>query len=170
MLCRLLPALLRFAEADAPPGCQAHALRFVEFCIHHLENDDPAIHHLAVCTVSPVTQPRLFCTYLNAMADCECSGTSRPLSALLDCIGPKFVRACGFLPDNYPGGLPIPLSMHDSYVSQCSEVTASVHNLQFDFCACSHALLSLHPPPALLVHCQYNDQISKQVLGSIKGA
>ena len=46
--CRLLPALLRFAEADALPGCQAHALRFVEFCIHHLENDDPAIHHLAV--------------------------------------------------------------------------------------------------------------------------
>ena len=46
--CRLLPALLRFAEEDAPPECQAHALRFVEFCIHHLENDDPAIHHLAV--------------------------------------------------------------------------------------------------------------------------
>ncbi|DBA75172.1 hypothetical protein WJX77_011350 [Trebouxia sp. C0004] len=44
---RLLPALLRFAEADAPPECQAQALRFVEFCIHHLENDDPAIHHLA---------------------------------------------------------------------------------------------------------------------------
>lgn len=48
--CRLLPALLRFAEDGAPPECQAHALRFVEFCIHHLENDDPAIHHLAVAS------------------------------------------------------------------------------------------------------------------------
>ncbi len=50
--CRLLPALLRFAEADAPPECQSHALRFVEFCIHHLENDDPAIHHLAVSQIT----------------------------------------------------------------------------------------------------------------------
>ncbi len=55
--CRLLPALLRFAEADAPPECQAQALRFVEFCIHHLENDDPAIHHLAV------SKPSAFCMY-----------------------------------------------------------------------------------------------------------
>ena len=47
-ICRLLPALLRFAEPDAPRQCQAEALRFVEFCIHHMENDDPAIHHLAV--------------------------------------------------------------------------------------------------------------------------
>lgn len=55
--CRLLPALLRFAEADAPPECQSQALRFVEFCIHHLENDDPAIHHLAV------SRPSACCTY-----------------------------------------------------------------------------------------------------------
>ena len=52
-VCRLLPALLRFAEPDAPRQCQAEALRFVEFCIHHLENDDPAIHHLAVSCCLP---------------------------------------------------------------------------------------------------------------------
>ena len=64
--CRLLPALLRFAEADAPPECQAQALRFVEFCIHHLENDDPAIHHLAV------SRPSAFCTYWRQQQPVSC--------------------------------------------------------------------------------------------------
>ena len=70
--CRLLPALLRFAEADAPSECQAQALRFVEFCIHHLENDDPAIHHLAV------SMPSAFCTYCLQQ---------RQLPACVSCVG-----------------------------------------------------------------------------------
>ncbi|KAL3143378.1 hypothetical protein ABBQ38_002206 [Trebouxia sp. C0009 RCD-2024] len=66
---RLLPALLRFAEDGAPPECQAHALRFVEFCIHHLENDDPAIHHLAAALYCLEDQEGPLLQYLASARD-----------------------------------------------------------------------------------------------------
>lgn len=48
MLCRLLPALLRFGEEGAPETGRRTTLRYVEHCITRLELDDPAVHHFAV--------------------------------------------------------------------------------------------------------------------------
>ena len=48
---RLLPALLRLGEPSAAQGPRAEALRYVQFCISHLESTDLALHNLAVSTL-----------------------------------------------------------------------------------------------------------------------
>lgn len=45
---RLVPALLRCAEAGAPISLRQEAIRYVDFCIRQLESTEPAIHNLAV--------------------------------------------------------------------------------------------------------------------------
>ena len=44
---RLLPALLRYAAKGVPDACRAHTLRYIDYCLHHLVSEDPAIHQLA---------------------------------------------------------------------------------------------------------------------------
>ena len=49
---RLLPALLRYADAGTPPACRTHAQRYMHFCVQRLQSADPAVHQLAVRTPS----------------------------------------------------------------------------------------------------------------------
>ena len=44
---RLLPALLRLGEADAPKHARADVLRYVRFCVGRLGSTDAAVHNLA---------------------------------------------------------------------------------------------------------------------------
>uniref|UniRef100_A0A7S1SRU6 Pep3/Vps18 RING C-terminal domain-containing protein n=1 Tax=Tetraselmis chuii TaxID=63592 RepID=A0A7S1SRU6_9CHLO len=49
---RLMPALLRCDEPATTTLCRNEALRYIEFCIHHLHSDDAALHNLAISLYS----------------------------------------------------------------------------------------------------------------------
>jgi hypothetical protein len=71
---RLVPALLRCGERGSPPALRQEALRYIDFCIRHLESSDAAVHNLAV---SPSTRSHL----------CTCvSGRAHALLSLYLCI------------------------------------------------------------------------------------
>ncbi|KAI3432414.1 hypothetical protein D9Q98_003968 [Chlorella vulgaris] len=50
---RLLPALLHFGEEGGDVAAdRAEALKYVRFCLHRLDSQDPAVHNLAVALLS----------------------------------------------------------------------------------------------------------------------
>lgn len=60
---RLLPALLSFGEPGSSRAGCTEALKYVRFCIHRLESEDPAVHNLAVALLSLDSSQVRACTW-----------------------------------------------------------------------------------------------------------
>lgn len=78
---RLVPALLRCAEAGAGSSMRQEAIRYVDFCIRQLDSTEPAIHNLAV-------RPLLSPTTTRALSKGLLPSTTRAAMKLIPLLAP----------------------------------------------------------------------------------
>ncbi|KAL4204894.1 hypothetical protein AMTRI_Chr01g112010 [Amborella trichopoda] len=98
---RLIPAMMRYSSEPHAKNETHEVIKYLEFCVHHLQNEDPAIHNLLLSLYAKQEDDSALLRFLQCkFGKGRTSGPEffyDPKYALRLCLKEKRMRACVYI-------------------------------------------------------------------------